>query len=251
MIFAEQRGTNSSRDVVLMHGAPSSPVSMWRIGAALLDVARVTNIHMPGYGQSAALRPHDERAALDLVEAALARAGVTRPVLVGYSFGAYRALALALRPSLRARAVVSLSGLHDLSDAHRAGLRASAALGRDHTNDLPALFTSHFLSPEGRRNAVFVDEVSTWLTCIEREDLARELEALSVMPRLELSGLDLPVLARVGELDEATPAALTAALGAALPRARMQRVAGVGHAILLEDEQATADAVRAFVLEHA
>ncbi|MDB4946049.1 MAG: alpha/beta hydrolase fold protein [Labilithrix sp.] len=241
----EQRG--SGRDVVMLHGLPSTPASMWNVGDALVDVARVTNVHLPGYEGSPPLRPFVEAEAMDLVLEALRAAHVRRPVLLGYSGGSYRALSLALRPEVEACGLVALGAMPFVSADHGASLRASAAVVREAPADLTARFAPAFLSPKGLGNAAFVAEVDAWLHAMEPADLAAELEAFSRVPPLDLRTLAMPVLARVGDADLATPVALTDALVAAVPHAIRQVVPGAGHAIMLEDREATAAAVRAFV----
>jgi pimeloyl-ACP methyl ester carboxylesterase len=81
--------------------------------------------------------------------------------------------------------------------------------------------------------------------------MIEELEDLAVAEGLleRSRALDIPALVRVGELDLAAPPAHSKRLAAALPRARLQIVPGRGHALLLEDFEATRDAVRTFIAE--
>ena len=54
-------------------------------------------------------------------------------------------------------------------------------------------------------------------------------------------------MVRVGTLDVAVPPALSQALASGLPRATLQLVEGVGHAIMIEDAEGTNAALRAFI----
>ena len=245
-LFFEQGGDHAKADVVMIHGLPSSPASMWHVGDALTDVARVTNVHLPGYAKSAPLRPYDEATMLDRLEATLVAAGVKAPIVIGYSSGAYRAFALALR-NVRIRGLVILAGLNERSPEHRAQLHANAKVARDPAADVAGLFTPFFLSPQGMQSASFVAEVGTWFTVAAPGDVAAELDVFADLPGLDIAKLKMPALVRVGELDQAAPAALSQQIAAQLPQSVLQVVPGVGHAIMLEDEAGTARAIRDFV----
>ena len=224
---------------------------MWHVGDALTDIARVTNVHLPGYDGSPSLVPYDEELALRSIEQALLDASVSSPIFVGFSFGAFRALELASRARSGAngvRGVVSLAGFHDLTHEHRQALAASAALARDPSKDLAALFTPHFLSATGMANPAWVAEVGTWFGVVSREDLALELETAARTPGVDVGALRVPILARVGDADLAAPKVYSELLVNAAPNARLEIVAGIGHALIVEDEAATARSVRDFVL---
>lgn len=224
---------------------------MWHVGDALTDIARVTNVHLPGYDGSPSLVPYEEELVLRAIEKALQDASVSSPILVGFSFGAFRALELASRARSGANAVsgvVCLAGFHDLPDDHRRTLAASAALARDTSKDLAALFTPHFLSATGMSNPAWVAEVGTWFGVVSREDLALELESAARTPGVDVGALRVPILARVGDADLAAPKAYSELLVKAAPNARLEIVADVGHALMVEDETATARSVRELVL---
>ncbi len=247
----ERRGTETGRDVVLLHGCPSSPASMWHVGDALTDIARVTNVHLPGYDGSPSLVPYEEELALRAIEQALQEASVSSPILVGFSFGAFRALELASRArsvTKDVKGVVCLAGFHDLTREHRQALSASATVARDPSKDLAALFTPHFLSARGMTNPAWVAEVGTWFGVVAREDLALELETAAHNPGVDVGALTVPILARVGDADLAAPKAYSELLVKAAPNARLEVVADIGHALIVEDEAATARSVRDFVL---
>lgn len=247
----EQRGIANDVEVVMLHGCPSAPASMWHVGEALTEIARVTNVHLPGYDGSPPLRPFVEEQVLAAVEQTLSDAGVRDAILVGFSFGVFRAFELALRARIGIRGVVALSGLSSMTAEHRTGIHANAKAIRDPALDLVSTFTPFFLSEPGIANADHRAQLATWFACVERADLCAELDAVAAVPDLDLSALAIPVLARVGDADQATPVALTDQICAAVRGAERQIVPGVGHAIMLEDRDATQRAVATFVRRHA
>lgn len=89
-------------------------------------------------------------------------------------------------------------------------------------------------------------EVAGWARAKDARLLADELEAFAGSPDLTpaLSSLDIPILARVGELDVSTPIALSEVIVGAARRGRLEVVPRVGHALLLEDLTGTVKAVR-------
>jgi len=63
-----------------------------------------------------------------------------------------------------------------------------------------------------------------------------------------VSDLNIPVLARLGELCQATPEAYSEAIRKSAAKAELQVVKGIAHAMIVEDREATNAAVRSFVL---
>ena len=208
----------------------------------------MTNVHLPGYDGSPFQRPYRESDTLEALEETLLGAGVVDPVFVGYSFGAFRALHLAQRGRFKVKALVSLAGFFDLSEAHRNAVVGSAQAVRDRSVDL-STFSPHFLSPTGMNHPEWVAEVQTWFSVVSRDNLAEELEAAAVAAQtgVDMASLSFPILARVGDGDVAVPKAYSESLVAKAPSARLEVVEGVGHALMLEDRDGTVNAVQAFL----
>ena len=167
-----------------------------------------------------------------------------RPAFVGFSMGAYRALALSL--ATPARAVVALGGFADLSAEERAGMKGFAdALRRG--VDLHGVAPARFLSAEHRRLHPADDAlVSAWLDAVAPAALIEELEdvalAPSLLPRLE--ELACPVVARTGELDAAVGPHHARSMAEAAARGAVEIVTGRGHALLIEDREASLATIR-------
>lgn len=102
--------------VVLLHGNGATGADF--TSAGLVDriacTHRVVVFDRPGYGYSD--RPRGRRwtpaAQAELLERALERLGVERPVVVGHSWGALVALALAARPHADVRGLVLIAGFY-------------------------------------------------------------------------------------------------------------------------------------------
>lgn len=234
--------------VVLIHGTPTDPEHMWRLGEPLAEDFRVLVPHLPGYGKSPpAPEPYSFEAVNALLEAALAERGVSSAVLVGYSFGASRALQLALRRRLAVRAVVSLAGIADVSEADRLQAAQSVEPLRAGV-DLTDLAAARLISEDfARRHPEALQEVRSWMKAAPASVLAAEMDAVSRWENLtpRISAIVAPVTARVGDRDVAAPVEQSRAIVEAVPGGRLEIVSGVSHALLLEDFDATLASVKA------
>lgn len=105
---------DAAQTLVLLHGN-GVQADDWDISGLVRQAAeryRVVVFDRPGYGHSE--RPGDRRWSpqqqADLLHAALVRLGVTRPVVVGHSWGALVAMAMGLRHPQDLGSVVLVSG---------------------------------------------------------------------------------------------------------------------------------------------
>jgi pimeloyl-ACP methyl ester carboxylesterase len=238
-------------DVVLLHGTPSSPSHFGPLMEALSATHRVHVPHLPGYGRTPPAPP-----GFSLAErvAGLGRAlrgrGLERAHLVGFSGGVPVGLMLALEGGIEPLSVFALAGACALPEPVREAYRQTAAALRSGA-DLGALqdgAAPRFLSPAYAARPDAVAEVRAWIADVDRETLAAELVALAdELPDLtpRLSSLRCRVTARTGALDQSTPPELARALADAAPDGELQIVDGAGHALLIEDFDATVAAIRA------
>lgn len=233
---------------------------MWPLAERLARSYRALVVHLPGYGRSAPIEPYAMDHSHTLVEETLAQRGVHDAHVVGFSGGAYRAFALAVRGNLHVRSVVSLAGAANFTDEEKKGLVQYVAMLRDGVDAAPIL-VELMLSPRGRESPAAVEDVRSWATAISAEHLARELEAFVAAPDLrpQLGALDIPVLARVGSIDAAAPPERSRRIIEAIlhpgpapartpgstlarvrnDRAKLEEVPGVGHVLLREDFEST------------
>jgi 3-oxoadipate enol-lactonase len=178
----------------------------------------------------------------DQIETALLRLGVQEAAFVGFSGGAYRALALATRGRIKPLGLVSLAGTAHFTSVDREAFDGFAGMLR-RGEDARALLPDRFLSSAfAATHPEVVARVERWLDAIAPEHLATELDAFARAEDLRpaLGSLRVSALARVGELDVATPPERSAEIAEAAPGAVLQVVPKVGHALLYEDAEATA-----------
>jgi pimeloyl-ACP methyl ester carboxylesterase len=248
MLHIEASG-QGPRAVVLLHGAPTpAEVLAPLVEVPLVGLRRLV-VHLPGYGRST---PNPRGAGIAETHrrllAALAAAGVSDCALVGFSAGAYHALALASSGRLRPRVLVSLAGFATLSAEERNQYVQFATVLRSGA-DLHALMPARLLSPGARAGRPeLAAEVARWLDAVPTELLADELDSLARCEDLSsrLATLPCPVICRAGDADVATPLHHAMRIVRSCADARLELVPGAGHALPLEDLEGTrASIVRA------
>ena len=132
-----------------------------------------------------------------------------------------------------------------MDDDARDAYRQFAAMVRAGL-DFGSMWLDRFTAPGfSGRFPSRVEGIMAWIDAAPREVLAAELEAFGGAPDLRprLGDIAVPVTARVGEFDVATPRTCSEDIVRGVRRGELQIVAGCGHALLDEDREATVDAV--------
>jgi 3-oxoadipate enol-lactonase len=217
------------------------------LGEALSRDHRVLIPDLPGYGETPGGDLSYDVTNLRLVEMLRARNSTVLHGIIGFSGGVLRALYLLLRAEIAATHLVSIAGLAGLADPEREQFREFAAMIRGNPGSVtePAMIEvmgTRMLSPGWRADhPADIERVGRWLTLLAPADLVAELEAVACTEdfRPHLSRIKTKVHARVGELDQACPVAKSEALVRDVPGARLEIVPGCGHALLIEDAEAT------------
>jgi pimeloyl-ACP methyl ester carboxylesterase len=249
-MFVDEIGGGSSV-VLLLHGAPSPAADLLPLATRLAERHRVLIPDLPGYGSTPggdlSYATTNQRIASLLRERGLTRLHG----IVGFSGGVLRALYLLLRTRIEADVLVSLSGLAGLDDEDRAAFRGFADMIRADpsvvsSQAMVTLMGERMLSPSWRaQHPSDIGRVGAWLQLTSPSDMAAEMAAGSITEdfRPELGRVGARVYARVGELDQACPVAKSEAIVRGVPGARLDIVGGCGHALLIEDAEATVQAV--------
>ena len=231
--------------IVIFHGVPGTMSYFSRLIAALSPTRQVLFVDMPGYGDSP--MPHQGYtmdSCAGLIEDALLAHGVGSIDVIGHSVGAYRALAIALRGRVQIHRAVLHGPVAGLDDADRARYRQFAQLlqAPPEQVDLRSIWLGVALNPEFiALHPSEAEEVAAQLTAPKKGVLEIEFRAMAESEdlRARLHTLGLPMVVRVGDRDASAPSAWSEAIVSRVPMARLERVPGCSHMLLLEDGPAT------------
>jgi pimeloyl-ACP methyl ester carboxylesterase len=253
-IYVRQDGPWDAPGLLLIHGNASSARSWDELVPMLTRSHRVIRIDLLGYGRSA--KPEDRSYALPdqarRADVAMDRLGVERVIAVGQSSGGAAATALAeQRPDLVAALVLISTGPH--MGAH---IAAPAAIDPsqwpDVTDDQLRQFASSWVSRPGYQiPAEFLDEVRamTSHSLTATTQASRDYVKEQALPD-RLAALGKPLLVIFGEEDRRWRSS-SAADYRAVPGARVEMLAGLGHMPMLEDPVRTASCLLAFTAAQA
>lgn len=248
-MFVRILGCETGAPLLLLHGQ--------FMGASLFDpfVERLARTHrlvvpdLPGYGRS----PLPPAFALDAVrralEAELGRLGIASVAAVGFSLGAYHAIALALAGRVR---VTHLALLGPLAGGDPEALAPFAGFARMARagEPLDELFASVSIPPaRAAADPGYVGAIRAAVAAAPAATLAAEFDAIAALPDLRprLGEIRAPTLVRVGAEDRNTPPAGAREIAAAIPGARLEVVPGVGHLLFHEDGPGTLASVERFL----
>jgi pimeloyl-ACP methyl ester carboxylesterase len=236
--------------LVLLHAFPLD-AGLWSGVVPELSADRtVVTPEFPGLGDAEAHTGASVDGFADAVAERIAGLPGGRAMVGGLSLGGYVALALAARhPDRVAALVLSNTRAEPDTEEAAAGRHASAAQVR--TEGLgPFLdgFVPRMVAPG---DLAALHAVRAIADAQNPEAVAGALEALAGRAdrRPDLAAMRMPALVIAGSEDGLTPPALSEAMVAALPDARLHVVEGAGHLTALERPGEWAATVRPFLAE--
>lgn len=254
--------------VVLIHGNAVTGEDWDISGVAeiLLRTHRVIIFDRPGFGHST--RPHGQSwtaaRQADLIHSALAGLGIERPVVVGHSWGAIVALALAERYQGDIAALVLLSGYYfetlrpDVPLVRVAALPIIGDVLRYTVLPLlgwlqmPLLKWTMFAP--NRVPQRFETTYSTGMALRPSQIRASTCDGALMRPsaralRDRYGDLTLPVTIIAGRGDTIVFASMAEKLHAAVPHSKLHIIKGTGHMLHHIDPQAVAEAVKDITIQ--
>lgn len=231
--------------VLLLHGFALDRRHGEALSRALAPKRRVLSPNLPGYGASAPMIPHDLARVTGALVEDLHALGIRALDVVGISFGAYRALLLALDGRVEVRSIFTLAGLATMPAEGRAGFLGGAAAFEAGHDVWPALVPGGFSEAYAARHPERLDAVFAETRALSRAAVAAEMRAMAESADLSsrIAELELPIFARVGMADRALPPSASADLVRLARRGALKTVPNVGHALLEEDSEASIAAV--------
>lgn len=243
--------------VIVLSHALGCDLSMWDgVSAALRDRFTVLRYDHRGHGRSPASAAPFTVDDLADDAAELIRARCAGPVhFVGLSMGGMTAQALGARHPQLVRSLTIANAAQYYPEAARAMWQARVdtvlAQGMRPIVDgaLQRWFTPGFLQDAARGQAA----VAQLRAVLEACDAASYAAACQAVAGIDLAAgnarIACPTLVIAGELDEATPPAMSEAIAQAIPGAQLQSLRAA-HLSAVEEPQAFADALTRFCPAH-
>jgi 3-oxoadipate enol-lactonase len=235
--------------VALLHPVGLDLTFIAPVAALLRGQCTVLRVDARGHGRSPTLPPaRGLEDFADDVHALLAHREFAPCAVVGFSFGGMVAQTLALRHPQDVSALVSCACPSTIAEGNRAvyAERAAAAERDGMAAVLDATlarwFTDAFRAGGGAETArqrLLSDDVQGWAQAwraMAKIDTAPHLHAICV-----------PTLCIAGELDKSSPPEIVAAIARAIPGAQFTAIPGAPHMLFIEQPQAVAREILAFL----
>ena len=241
----ERRGRGAP--LVLIHGYPLDH-SIWDEVISLLE--NDFDLILPdlrGFGQSdSASGTYTMTDLADDLASLLDHLGIPSAFIAGHSMGGYVALAFAQGHASRLRglALVASMASADLPERRAGRYTEAAHIGENGTGDTVAAMTGKLSADERVRKFVhdLMKKQSPAGMIGSIKAMAERRETLSV-----LTEASFPVSLIHGDADALIPIAKAQEIQSAVPRAQMFALEGIGHMPMMENPQATADALKRFL----
>ncbi len=244
--------TGQGAPVLMVHGLGGTSNTFQPLMGRLGDLM-VLRPDLPGCGRSST--PNEALTIADIADSVLAllkAQGLTRVHLVGHSLGTLICQRLAIGAPECVASLTLIGALTEPPQAARSGLLARAATARSQgMQGIADQIIASALAPRtlSEKSAVvaFVRE-SLMRQC--PEGYAKCCEALSGAHLQDVRKISAPTLLLTGDCDPVAPVSMAQQLCDALPHATLRVLADCGHWATLEQPQACASALEAFIRSH-
>nr|WP_314626985.1 alpha/beta fold hydrolase [uncultured Noviherbaspirillum sp.] len=236
--------------IVLFHSLLADGSSFDLIAPELAKTHRVLILNLPGFGGSDRVDGGLDAVADQCAAAIAALALPHAPIVLGNGYGGFVALTMAIRhPGSAQRLVLADCGAA-FSEPGRAAFRGmSAGAAANGLAGIADVAMRRLFSPEYQAgHPELVQARRARFIAVDPQTFHNACAALAELDlRAALSSVRVPVLVLVGELDEATPPAMSRELVAGLPDARLEVLPGCAHVPQLQEPDVFLQAISAFV----
>lgn len=245
----EVLGSRDKKHVWLFHGSAAPPSSLSALAVELAETFRVHVPHFPGYGDT----PYSSHDTLthSIKHIAATITQIDEPVvLVGHSFGLYRAIRLLEVIDRRLiTGLYGLSGHATLPEEQREEFKQAEAWARSGEQIASGLAARWFSSRHLDAHPEIIGHVEHWWSECHIEAVARELYEPFDGGRADriLAESSQPTLLRAGTLDVAVPVERCAAMVSLRQDITVELVEDTGHFLHIENSSATLASIVSFV----
>jgi 3-oxoadipate enol-lactonase len=220
------------RSLVLLHSLLADRSSFDAVVPLLAKSFRVVALDLPGFGGSDAMDGDLRVWGSHLAEAIQGLCPKERPILVGNGFGSFLALAAAtIEPELASHLILAGCGAafgEQGQEAFRIMARRTEEAGLEAIAEIAMrrLYTPAMAAENPAAVAIRKERFLKTDPTVFRQACGM-LAGLDL--RREVQGLTIPVLASVGEWDEATPPVMAQELAALVPNGRFELINECAH----------------------
>jgi 3-oxoadipate enol-lactonase len=244
----------TGQDIVILHSSPHDPGSFVPLAKRLASRARAHIVYLPGYGGAPNTPPvSDLLGVRDAIAHALIDRGITRPLIAGFSGGAYRALQLAASGAVGVRGFALFGGFACLTREHRVALHQFATALRS-SNDVLAGFLAllierSFGAAFRNTNPTEAEKAVRGALANPKEIIADDVDALADSPdiRAALALMSVPIVACVGAEDVSVPPAYSQEIVSLAKGARLELLDGKGHGYLEESFDKVVEVIESLI----
>lgn len=242
--------SGAGKPIVLFHSLLADSSSFAPLAQDLVKTHEVITLNLPGFGDSDFVGGELSVIADHIAKGIEALQLSEKPIFLGNGYGGFIALMTSIRhPQLASRLVLADCGAM-FSEPGRAAFRGmSAAVKEKGLAAIADIAMRRLFAPEFQeQNPDLVEDRKKRFLDVDTETFHGACAALASLDiRDQLSGVTQPVLVLAGELDEATPTAMSVELHAGLPNAQLHILPGLAHVPQLQAPKIFMEAIRHFV----
>jgi pimeloyl-ACP methyl ester carboxylesterase len=238
--------------VVLLHGFPLSGAIWEQQVKRLRENCRVIVPDLRGHGRSPAPEGvyEMEQMAGD-VFALLDSLGIQKAAILGHSMGGYAALAAWRTAPQRVLAlglICSQAGA-DTEEGRQGRYKTAEKVAAEGSKVVADAMSGKLFAPSLAADAPMRAQVRQIMESTVSHGVVGTLKGMAVRPDVlpQLAEIKVPFLIITGDQDQVIPPAKAQAMAAAAPKATLEIIANAGHMPMLEQPEATTQAIEKFV----
>ena len=242
--------SGSGKPIVLFHSLLADSSSFAPLTQDLVKTHQVITLNLPGFAGSDFVGGDLNTIADHIAQGIESLTLSEKPIFLGNGYGGFIALITSIRhPEIASRLVLADCGAM-FSEPGRAAFRGMSAAAKEKgLGAIADVAMRRLFAPEFQeKNPDLIADRKQRFLSLDTETFHGACAALASLDiRDQLSKVTQPVLVLVGELDEATPSAMSLELHAGLSNAKLNILPGLAHVPQLQAPTVFMNAIRDFI----
>jgi 3-oxoadipate enol-lactonase len=242
--------SGSGKPIVLFHSLLADSSSFAPLTQDLVKTHQVITLNLPGFAGSDFVGGDLNTIADHIAQGIESLTLSEKPIFLGNGYGGFIALITSIRhPEIASRLVLADCGAM-FSEPGRAAFRGMSAAAKEKgLGAIADVAMRRLFAPEFQeKNPDLIADRKQRFLSLDTETFHGACAALASLDiRDQLSKVTQPVLVLVGELDEATPSAMSVELHAGLSNAKLNILPGLAHVPQLQAPTVFMNAIRDFI----